>query len=105
MRPIPKKMRDEIEASRINKLCALYGSRHFGMCSRKIEWHHVWIYAGRQINEPWAIVGACTIHHDEVKSNRDVKRAFERISLSRASLDDLEKYPKKDWLQIKKQLK
>ena len=92
-------MRDDIASRGINKKCALQGAG-YGLCSGKIQWHHVWIYAGRQINEPWAIVGACESHHEEVGRGGIVLEAFQKVSLSRATDEDLRKYPKKDWKQI-----
>lgn len=101
MRPIPLKLRKELAAEPYMQVCAL----HFlGGCSRKIEWHHVWIYAGRQVNERWAILPACNFHHENVKKDRKIKELFEVLSLETASEADLEKYPRKDWKQIKKYL-
>lgn len=103
MHPIPPKLRDEIAESGQNKGCAL-DHGEYGYCDGVIQWHHVWIYAGRQIQESWAIVGACNKHHDEVKTRQEVKDAFERESLRRATDKDLEKYPNKNWEALKKNL-
>lgn len=104
MNPIPPKLREEIAESGQNKGCALdYGE--YGYCDGVIQWHHVWTYASRQIQELWAIVGACAKHHDEVKTKTRVKDAFERESLRRANLSEIEsKYPNKNWKAIKKRL-
>lgn len=80
---------------------ALFG---FGACDGRIEWHHVWKYAGRQINEDWALVGLCTRHHALVDSNWLVRDACMRASLRLATADGLAAYPKKAWAQIKKSL-
>lgn len=98
MRKIPTKLRNEIVTSKKNTCCAICGDKN------NIEWHHVWIYAGRQINEPWAIVGACKEHHERVTREPLIKEQFEMISLLRATEHDLAKYPKKDWQQIKRYL-
>ena len=76
-----------------------------GACVGRIQWHHVWEYQGRQINEVWAILGACELHHERVKTTWQVKEAFERRSLELASKEDLAKYPRFNWLQRKKYLK
>ena len=81
------------------RACELRGEG-FGNCQGRIEWHHVWIYAGRQINEPWAILGACHGHHGLVQSDMAVREAFERRSLEIVIPEELEKYPKKDWGSI-----
>lgn len=70
-------------------------------CSGRIEWHHVWTYAGKQINEVWAIVPACQKHHRLVGR---YKNDFQRISLNRATKEDLDRYPRVDWKQLKKKL-
>lgn len=81
-------------------ICEARGGEH-GACVGRVQWHHVWIYAGRQINEYWAILGACEFHHDRVKSNTQVRELFERRSLEIATDADLAKYPKKDWERLK----
>lgn len=98
-------MRQELDRDPRMHRCAI---RHlaplYGPCSGRIEWHHVWIYAGSQISEKWAIVGACHQHHEEVKKDLAIKAAFEEASLSIATIADLAKYPKKAWSQIIKAL-
>lgn len=55
MRKIPQKLRDELAADPYYKTCA----RKSGECSGRITWEHAVIYAGRQVNERWAIVPLC----------------------------------------------
>lgn len=98
MRAIPESLKLQIKNSGINDACAYCGSK------LNVEWHHVWIYGGKQINEIWAIVGACKYHHGEVNKNNEIKEFFEIVSLTRAYEEDLEKYPKKDWELIKRYL-
>lgn len=108
MRPIPTRMRQELENLPRMKRCTLWPVQDlYGACSGRLrnpEWHHVWIYAGTQINELWAILAGCTYHHEMTKSDPAVKDAFESASLMLASVDDLAKYPRKDWLQEMKRL-
>lgn len=80
------------------KRCAAFG---IGSCNGKIEWDHVWIYAGRQIDEVWAIVGVCHTHHEKKEANVIVRHSIQRASMREATFDDLAKYPRKDWLRIK----
>ena len=103
MRPIPQKLRNELEQSGINAGCALDTGDH-GHCEGTIQWHHVWIYAGRQINEFWAIVGGCKKHHAEVDTKPKVRNAFKIASLRRATTEDLKKYKHGEWDQIKKRI-
>jgi len=88
-------MRAEMDADPFYHKCCITGDRS------KIEWHHVWIYAGKQINEKWAILPVSKYIHDLVDKNASVRRHLQKISLNRAEPADLAKYPKKDWHQIK----
>lgn len=92
MRPIPMKLRKEIAADPWMKICC------HPDCSRKPEWEHAWIYAGKQINEKWAIIPVCEYHHRGPGLDKDFNR---RIALSRATDADLAKYPKRNWTQEK----
>src|SRR4051812_5449230 len=100
MRTIPVKMRNELSADRFMSRCCINNAA----CEGRVEWHHVWIYAGKQINEPWAIVPACEWHHRQANKPA-IKILFEIASLRRAKEEDLAKYPKKDWKQIKNYIK
>jgi|SRR5882757_5610643 len=100
MRPIPKEMKEIMAADPFYKECCSRNST----CKGRIEWHHVFIYAGRQINEPWAIIPLCKHHHDLVSSSSEFKEQCELISLKRASSSDFAKYPKRDWHYIKNYL-
>lgn len=93
-------MRDALSGLLRMKRCAVadYG---YGPCEGKIEWHHVWKYAGRQINELWAILGGCSKHHRMVDSEWLVRDSFRRASLRLATPEDLAKYPRMNWDQIK----
>jgi len=104
MRKIPEKLKKEIEESGQNDGCVLDTGEH-GPCEGGIEWHHCFLYAGKQINEKWAILGACQRHHKLAHGNKEVKNAFRRESLKRAAPEDLEKYPRESWEQLKKYLK
>jgi hypothetical protein len=95
MRPIPPKLRAELAADPRYKFCSIAGEE----CSGRIEWHHVFIYSSKQVNEAWAILSACQ-HHHSLANRPDIQRRFQRESLSRATDADLEKYPRKDWSQI-----
>lgn len=59
MRKIPEKLKKEILADPYYKVCA----RKNDDCDGRITWEHAIIYAGRQLNEKWAIIPLCTYHH------------------------------------------
>lgn len=98
MRKIPTKLKEEMSIDPYYKKCARFNSE----CNGRITWEHAWIYAGKQINEVWAIIPLCEYHH--LYEGLD-KEENQRISLARATDEDLLKYPKKDWGQIRKWLK
>lgn len=105
MTPIPPAVRGVLETLPRMKRCTLEKMQdRYGECEGRItkpEWHHVWIYAGRQIQEVWAILAGCTKHHAAVQSDFRVARAFERESLKIASDADLAEFPRKPWAQMK----
>lgn len=103
MRPIPQPLRDKLELQRRMKMCAVF-ALGYGFCEGRIEWDHVWIYAGRQINEEWAIVGVCNRHHRAKEGNILLKGSIQRASLRLATEGDLAQYPRTNWHQIKKSL-
>ena len=75
------------------KVCARDGAD----CSGRVTWEHAFIYAGKQINEKWAIIPLCWYHYLGAGMN---KRINEAIALSRTKSEDFEKYPRKNWAQM-----
>ena len=51
---------EKMSLSTYYKACA---RRCDGGCSGRITWEHVIIYAGKQLNEIWAIIPLCEKHH------------------------------------------
>ncbi len=72
------------------QICARKNSE----CQGRITWEHAFIYAGKQINEKWAIIPLCVYHH---LGEGLVKNENQRIALERATPEDLAKYPNFDW--------
>ncbi len=91
MRPIPAKHRKIISEDPYYKTCARKAD---GGCWGRITIEHVFIYAGRQISELWNYLPLCWFHH--LAEGLD-KRKNERIAISRATPEDLAKYPRKNW--------
>ena len=104
MRPISAPVKKKLELDPRMKLCPLRHNRLVESCEGRVQWDHVWIYANHQIDEVWAIVGVCEKHHKEKDGDRYIKRIIERESLLRSTPEDLAKYPRKNWQQIKKSL-
>ncbi len=83
MTPIPPKLRAEMAEDPWYKKCCL---AELGDCGGRIEWHHVIIYAGKQLQEKWAIVPACHDHHYRAA---ELNEYFLFVVLSRATLREL----------------
>lgn len=78
-----------------------------GTCKGRLTLEHAFIYAGKQIDAPWAIIWLCAYHHgvDEFQDNGDLQKDLNQfIALSRATDEDLAPFPKKNWVQIKRYL-
>ena len=97
MSPIPKKLRAEMAVDTYYTVCARKGDD----CNGKITWEHSLKYSGKQIQERWAIIPLCWNHH--LGEGLD-KRMNEYIAFSRATDEELSKYPKSDFKQKKKYL-
>jgi hypothetical protein len=96
LRPIPAKLKRQLEADPYYKTCARWRE---GGCEGRITWEHAFIYAGHQINEKWAIIPLCEHHHLGPGLNKQINQ---KIALARATAEDFKKYPKFDWRQMKK---
>lgn len=92
MSKISKHIRDKLANDKFMRRCILAESRD--QCRGKVEWHHVWKYAGKQIQEVFAIIPLCTRHHEYEYRFRDLIKG---VSLSRATPQELLRYPKIDW--------
>ncbi len=102
MRVIPNEIKKQITEDDFYKRCCITGS-----LSVSIE--HSWIYAGKQINDLWALT---PLRRDLNNSHPPiaVKNKCRLISLERAKKmgewgNLKRKYPKKDWEQEYKYLK
>ena len=82
MRAIPQKLRDEMSDDQYYKTC----SRASFECKGRITWEHSIIFAGRQLNEKWAIIPLCVFHH---LGPGLVKEINEMIALNRATDEQL----------------
>lgn len=94
MNKIPPKLKKKILADPYYKHCA----REDTSCNGRITFEHAFLYAGKQVQEFWAIIPLCEFHHLGAGLN---KRMNEVLAVLRASREDLEKYPRKNWAQIR----
>ena len=104
MSNIPEKLKKELSIDPFYEICV----RENKDCEGYITWEHCFIYAGKQVQEKWAIIPLCELHHS-VNKYLDVgkldKGINQLIALSRASEKDLEKYPRVNWKQMLKSLR
>jgi hypothetical protein len=90
MRLISQKLRSEMAADPYYQVCV----RKDSTCQGRITWEHAFIYAGKQINEKWAIIPLCVYHHLREGLSKEENQ---RIALSRATPEDLARYPNYNW--------
>lgn len=94
MRPIPLNHRKIIDSDPYFRQCA----RRSGDCSGRITIEHSFLFKNAQVSEIWAYVPLCWHHHLGKGLNKEMNRW---LALRRATAEDLAKYPKTDWVQMK----
>jgi hypothetical protein len=100
MQPISEKHKKIISSDPFFKRCLICKSI-------KIEIHHVWTYAGKQISELFNYAPLCKEHHtgkNGFHNNKNIKEKIEYIMILRMNYDDMTKYPKRNWLILRKYL-
>lgn len=102
MTPIPLPLRKQLADDPFMKTCIHLNNPDSSDCEGPVTFEHSWIYAGKQIQERWAIVPCCRKHNVGVTGRE--KMYNQLIALERATPEDLAKYPKKDWAQEKERL-
>lgn len=93
MRPISQGVKTKILSDKFYDKCA----RHCKECRGRITWEHTLVYAGRQIDEAWAIIPLCEYHHavNMFQDGGDLQKEINVwIALNRATDEELEKYSK-----------
>ncbi len=101
MRPIPAKLREQMEKYPDMRICIYNNCDCQDMSGRRparAEWEHCFTYAGKQINEWWAIIGCCWWHHRGPGLNKEYNRYRALLRMSDDDLREAEiKYPKFNW--------
>jgi len=107
MNNTPPKLQEEMNNDPEYKTCMRRELFHDHECKGRMTREHALIYAGRQIQEKFAIISICAWSHDvdehQGGNNLD-KPKNEYIALLRATDEDLRKYPNRDWKQHLKYL-
>ena len=91
---IPKPLLKEILEDDYYKKCARHKEN---TCDGRITFEHTHIFAGKQIQEKWAIIPLCSFHHavNEHQDCGDLKKELNHyIALMRATDEELEKISK-----------
>lgn len=105
MRPIPSKLRQEMAVDPFYLRCARASE---GTCDGRITWEHAIIFAGRQLNEKWAIIPLCEYHYGVGKylDGGDLNKEKNRwIALNRATREELNRISKaRDYISYRDQL-
>lgn len=100
MRKIPPELRAKLDADPWMHRCCITGRT-----DEKIEWHHNLIFAGRQVNEDWAILPLLESVHDDIPGAPALRELCDWIMLNRASEDQLRPYCKStNYLALKARL-
>ena len=92
MRKISPRVRDAVLQRK--QVCARIED---GGCSGRITWEHALIYAGKQIDEPWAIVLLCERHHgvNTYQDRGDLQKEKNVwVALNQATEQELKQYSK-----------
>jgi hypothetical protein len=97
MRPIPLATRERIANDPYYQRCA----RQSAECSGRTTIEHSMKVRNRQIDDYWNLIPLCVYHH----LGRGLDKEYNRyLALRRATDEDLAKYPKTDFKQMKKYL-
>ena len=93
MRPISPRVKKIIDTDPFYKTCIFRGYQdRFGICGGRITMEHSIIFAGRQLDEAWAILPLCARHHgiEEFQDRTYInKEAVVWVALNRATLEEL----------------
>jgi hypothetical protein len=96
MNRMPPALRRELSKDPYYRACA----RESAECRGRITWEHALTYAGRQIQERFAIIPLCEFHHsvNEFQDGGGMnKRINVEIALDRATQADKVKYSLLPW--------
>jgi hypothetical protein len=105
MHKTPKRIFEEIAKER--PPCERAATFQDHACGGRSTMEHCFIYAGRQIDEKWAIIRLCEFAHSvgPYAMNGILDKSKNRfIALKHATTEDLAKYPRVDWEQLIKSL-
>jgi hypothetical protein len=88
MNNIPKALKADMAADPFYRQCCITGAL---ATNTKVEWHHNFIFAGRQVQEKWCILPLRKDIHDDIVS---YKERCDWIMYNRADDETLRRYSK-----------
>lgn len=91
MTRIPKKLREQLAVDMFYSRCCITGLP--SQPGDRIEWHHNMIFAGKQVQERFAILPVLSSIHRRA-NEPDIKDKLDWIMLSRMTTTDLYMYGK-----------
>lgn len=97
MRPIPQKVKKQILEDSFYEKCCITG---LFSSEVKIDWHHNFKYAGKQIDEKWSILPleryykGKNFHQYHEGITKEIQEKLDWIMLNRATDEELKKYSK-----------
>lgn len=98
-KPIPPKMRMEMSYDDFYKYCCIEDEE----CGGVIQWHHnleSYLNGNRgRVNEIFCILPVCKHHHDLATYNQLVRRRLDEVMISRATLEEMQKWCLKELYQ------
>ena len=94
-----KTLRAEVGSDKEYTLCSLHGYQDkFGPCAGRVTREHAMYYAGKKIQEKWAIIPCCAQHHGvdlfQDGPGEAPKDAREWVALNRATESELKSISK-----------
>ena len=107
MRRMTDQLKSKILSDPLAAKCFRYLALRDHECEGRITLEHAILYAGRQVNEAWAVVPICAKAHS-VDAWQDTgildKRINEWIAINRMKKEDEVKYGRVDWQQKRRYL-
>ena len=101
MRRISQRVKNEILNDPFYRICARAKLLHDHKCEGRLSFEHTLTFAGRQVDEVFAIIPLCDLAHGigQFLNSGGIlnKQINEWIALNRATDAELEKYSRADW--------
>lgn len=85
---IPPRLRQELADDPYYKVCCITG-----VSNEKIEWHHNFIFAGRQVQEKECILPVTQGVHEQAR-NVEMREKLDLVMLRRMSEEQLDRFSK-----------